>query len=98
MATAASRRARNSATIAFTAASASAVRVRAASAAYCAGVDALDVVCDCSAVIACETDRDATDQPIRNPVMAYALATPFTTTSWSRDTATSSTDGASAPE
>ena len=69
----------------------------AASAACWLTVVAFDVVCDCSAVIAAPSFADEIVQPIRHPVIAYALATPFTTTSRSRDGAVSSADAAGFP-
>src|SRR6185437_10960764 len=97
IASAASRRRSNCATIAVTAASASSRIESAASAACWLTVAALDVVCDWRAVIAAARLDGEIVQPIRHPVIAYAFATPFTTTSRSRDGATSSDDGAFAP-
>src|ERR1019366_2097509 len=94
---AASRRLSNCATIEHTAASASSRIESAASAACWLTVVAFDVVCDCRAVIAAPSVADEMVHPIRQPVIAYAFATPFTTTSRSRDGAVSSEDAAGFP-
>ena len=86
----------NSATIARTACSTGSPSVSAASAAYCDTVAAFEVVCDWSAVIAFATAGGEIVQPIRQPVIAYAFATPFTTTRLSRRVATSSAPTAGA--
>ena len=69
-------------------------RKSARSAACCDTDDAFDVVCDWNAVIALETATGAMLQPIRQPVIAYALATPLITIRFSRVVATSSADWA----
>ncbi len=93
---AASRRFRNSATIACTACSTGAPSVSAASAACCETVAAFEVVCDWNAFIAFARGAGEIVHPIRHPVIAYAFATPFTTTRLSRRVATSSAPGAGA--
>ena len=81
---AASRRRRNSATIVAIADRDCSCDESAHNAACCASVLALDVVCDWSAEIERVTVVGAIDQPRRQPVIAYALATPSMTTRRSR--------------
>ena len=64
--------------------SATAVRspLTAASAAICDTFATLDVVCDWKLIAAFMTSFGPIIQPTRQPVMAYVLATPFSTRHW----------------
>lgn len=61
----------------------------AARAAAWATLETFDVACDCRFVAALTTSFGPMTQPTRQPVMAYVLATPLTTTHLSRSSGSS---------